>query len=365
MPSTIEREVFESPAAELAALLATGKLYPAHYQRNANCWDTKKQERLIDSMIRGKCIPEVLVRELTNGKWTLEDGLQRLTAIMNFLNGKITWNGKKYSEITIQEKQRFNTYSLPIQKYHGATDEEAVEMFMDRQDGSPLNTGEKENAIGEFSDVIRYTIETLMSKDAPLFERGKKIWGERLNDDKRHENLANAVALVLGCAFGKNAEFCTTNKAIFDKRLLYQAFDASAVTDLLSKVIEIHERVEKEQPLTGKAAQNNAWNRNTFNGFVIDTLKRTPMSQHSNVAQVWVDFLVAVRIEILTGGKKNSLKSSNLFVGLKMAKKMGNELWGYGTNYVFHNIMGLETPGNLFKGAAYEDEEEETEIVEE
>lgn len=363
MSSTIQREVFESPAAELAALLASGKLYPAHYQRNANCWDKKKQERLIDSMIRGKCIPEVLVRELTNGKWTLEDGLQRLTAIMNFLNGKITWNGKKYSELTVQEKQRFNTYSVPIQKYHGATDEEAVEMFMDRQDGSPLNTGEKENAIGEFSDVVRYTIETLMSKDAPLFERGKKIWGERLNDDKRHENLANAVALVLGCAFG--VEFCTTNKVIFDKRLLYQAFDASAVTDLLSKIIEIHERVEKEQPLTGKAAQNNAWNRNTFNGFIIDTLKRTPMSQHSNVAQVWVDFLVAVRVEILTGGKKNSLKSSKLFMGLKMAKKMGNELWGYGTNYVFHDIMGLETPSNLFKGAAYEDEDEETEIVEE
>jgi hypothetical protein len=359
MSSTIERKVFESPAAELAALLATGKLYPAHYQRNANCWDKKKQERLIDSMIRGKCIPEVLVRELTNGKWTLEDGLQRLTAIMNFLNGKITWNGKKYSDITVQEKQRFNMYSVPIQKYRGTTDEEAVEMFMDRQDGSPLNTGEKENAIGEFSDVVRYTIETLMSKDSPLFERGKKIWGERLNDDKRHENLANAVALVLGCAFG--VEFCTTNKVIFDKRLLYQAFDASAVTDLLSKIIEIHERVEKEQPLTGKAAQNNVWNRNTFNGFIIDTLKRTPMSQHSNVAQVWVDFLVAVRVEILTVGKKNSLKSSNLFVGLKLEHAKGNGLWGYGTNYIFKDIMGLEPPAAKISQIVYRDEVEDDE----
>jgi len=356
MSSTIQREVFESPAAELAALLATGKLYPAHYQRNANCWDKKKQERLIDSMIRGKCIPEVLVRELTNGKWTLEDGLQRLTAIMNFLNGKITWFGKKYSELSVTEKQSFDAYSIPIQKYWGATDEEAVEMFMDRQEGSPLNTGEKENAIGEFSDIVRYTIETLMTKDAPLFERGKKIWGKRLNDDKRHENLANAVALVLGCAFGKNAEFCTTNKAIFDKRLLYQPFDAAAVTDILSKIIEIHERVEKEQPLTGAAAQNDAWNRNTFNGFIIDSLKRTPSSNHAAVMQVWVDFIVAVRVEILTKGKKNLLKSSDLFNGLKMAKKRGNELWGYGTNYVFHDVMGLETPGNLFKGKAYVDE---------
>ena len=200
-----------------------------------------------------------------------------------------------------------------------------------------------------------------MTKDAPLFERGKKIWGERLNNDKRHENLANAVALVLGCAFGKNAEYCTTNKAIFDKRLLYQKFDAAHVTDLLSKIIEIHERVEEQQSMTGKTAQNNAWNRNTFNGFIIDSLKRSENGEHEMIMQVWIDFLVMMRGEILNGGKKNSLKTSDLFLGLKKAKKDGNELWGWGTNFVFKDVFGLEPPGNLFKGAAYKDEEEDEE----
>ena len=361
MTSNITRKVFEESAARLASWLLDGSLYPAHYQRNANCWSEKKQEKLIDSMMRGKCIPEVLMRELTNGKFTLEDGLQRLTAVRNFKDGKITWNGKSYADFTVVEKQRFDSYSIPVQKYSGATDEEAVEMFMDRQEGSPLNTGEKEHAVGDFSDVVRYTIQTLLTKDAPLFERGKKIWGERLNNDKRHENLANAVALVLGCAFGKNAEYCTTNKAIFDKRLLYQKFDAAHVTDLLSKIIEIHERVEEQQSMTGKTAQNNAWNRNTFNGFIIDSLKRSENGEHEMIMQVWIDFLVMMRGEILNGGKKNSLKTSDLFLGLKKAKKDGNELWGWGTNCVFKDVFGLEPPGNLFKGAAYKDEEEDEE----
>ena len=362
MTWNIIRKVFEESAARLASWLLDGTLYPAHYQRNANCWSEKKQEKLIDSMMRGKCIPEVLMRELTNGKFTLEDGLQRLTAVRNFLDGKITWNGKGYTDLTIVEKQRFDSYSIPVQKYSGATDEEAVEMFMDRQEGSPLNTGEKEHAIGEFSPLVTYTIETLMTKGAPLFERGTKIWGERLENDKRHENLANAVALVLGCAFGKNAEYCTTNKVIFDKRLLYEKFDAAQVTDLLRKIIEIHERVEKEQSMTGKAAQNDAWNRNNFNGFIIDSLKRSEKGEHEKMMKVWVDFIVAVRCEILNSGKKNSLTTSKLFLGLKNAHAKGIGLWGFGTNYVFKDVFGLEPPANFFKGKraiVYKDEETE------
>ena len=373
MTSNITRKVFEESAARLASWLLDGSLYPAHYQRNANCWSEKKQEKLIDSMMRGKCIPEVLMRELTNGKFTLEDGLQRLTAVRNFKDGKIMWNGKSYSNLTIVEKQRFDSYSIPVQKYSGATDMEAVEMFMDRQEGSPLNTGEKEHAVGEFSPLVTYTIETLMTRGSPLFERGKKIWGERLNNDKRHENLANAVALVLGCAFTKNAEYCTTNKVIFDKRLLDdkplldEKFDAARVTDLLSKIIEIHERVEKQQSMTGKAAQNNVWNRNTFNGFIIDSLKRSENGQHEMIMQVWVDFLVMMRGEILNGGKKNSLKTSDLFKGLKKAHAEGLGLWGHGTEYVFKDVFGLEPPGNPFKGkgAVYKDEDEEEEEEEE
>ena len=369
MTSNITRKVFEESAARLASWLLDGSLYPAHYQRNANCWSEKKQEKLIDSMMRGKCIPEVLMRELTNGKFTLEDGLQRLTAVRNFKDGKIMWNGKGYSNLTIVEKQRFDSYSIPVQKYSGATDMEAVEMFMDRQEGSPLNTGEKEHAVGEFSPLVTYTIETLMTRGSPLFERGKKIWGERLNNDKRHENLANAVALVLGCAFTKNAEYCTTNKVIFDKRLLDdkplldEKFDPARVTDLLSKIIEIHERVEKQQSMTGKAAQNNVWNRNTFNGFIIDSLKRSENGQHEMIMQVWVDFLVMMRGEILNGGKKNSLKTSDLFKGLKKAHAEGLGLWGHGTEYVFKDVFGLEPPGNPFKGkgAVYKDEDEEEE----
>ena len=369
MTCNIIRKVFEESAARLASWLLDGSLYPAHYQRNANCWSEKKQEKLIDSMMRGKCIPEVLMRELTNGKFTLEDGLQRLTAVRNFKDGKIMWNGKSYSNLTIVEKQRFDSYSIPVQKYSGATDMEAVEMFMDRQEGSPLNTGEKEHAVGEFSPLVTYTIETLMTRGSPLFERGKKIWGERLNNDKRHENLANAVALVLGCAFTKNAEYCTTNKVIFDKRLLDdkplldEKFDPARVTDLLSKIIEIHERVEKQQSMTGKAAQNNVWNRNTFNGFIIDSLKRSENGQHEMIMQVWVDFLVMMRGEILNGGKKNSLKTSDLFKGLKKAHAEGLGLWGHGTEYVFKDVFGLEPPGNPFKGkgAVYKDEDEEEE----
>ena len=359
MTCNIIRKVFEESAARLASWLIDGTLYPAHYQRNANCWSEKKQEKLIDSMMCGKCIPEVLMRELTNGKFTLEDGLQRLTAVRNFKDGKITWNGKVYADLTVVEKQRFDSYSIPVQKYSGATDEEAVQMFMDRQEGSPLNTGEKEHAVGEFSPLVTYTIETLMTRGSPLFERGKKIWGERLDNDKRHENLANAVALVLGCAFGKNAEWCTTNKAIIDKGLLFKKFDAARVTDLLSKIIEIHERVEEQQSMTGKTAENNAWNRNIFNGFIIDSLKRSESGEHEMIMHVWVDFLVMMRGEILNGGKKNSLKTSNLFLGLKKAHAEGLGLWGYGTNYVFKDVFGLEPPANFFKGAAYKDEEDE------
>lgn len=96
------------PLDTISAMLSSGKyeLNP-EYQRRKR-WGVSQQSKLIESFIINVPIPPIFLYEVEYAKYEVMDGLQRLTAIDDFYNGKFAlegleeWkelNGKTYNKL--------------------------------------------------------------------------------------------------------------------------------------------------------------------------------------------------------------------------------------------------------------------------
>jgi hypothetical protein len=127
------------------------------YQRDA-VWKRHQQQLLIDSMLRGYDVPKIYLRELPGNKqYSFEtiDGQQRLRAIWEFFNNEYRLNADfspeqgavLYSELDMETKRRLDHYSITVVIVRDAAEIETREMFCRLQNGTPLNSAEKRNAM--------------------------------------------------------------------------------------------------------------------------------------------------------------------------------------------------------------------------
>lgn len=81
------------PLNTIVAMLSSGdyNLNPEFQRRKR--WSTPKQSRLIESFIMNVPIPPIFLYEITYSQYEVMDGLQRLTAINEFYEGKFSLTG--------------------------------------------------------------------------------------------------------------------------------------------------------------------------------------------------------------------------------------------------------------------------------
>lgn len=147
------------------------------YQRRIT-WDTKKRSRLIESFIMNIPIPPVFMYEIEYGKYEVMDGLQRISAIIDFYNdvyaldGLTEWselNGKKYSELPQKVKEGIDRRQISMVSLLKESAKTALqEQKMKRMVFERLNTGgvrleeqEIRNALydGEFNEMCKNLAE--------------------------------------------------------------------------------------------------------------------------------------------------------------------------------------------------------------
>ncbi|HET6249171.1 MAG TPA: DUF262 domain-containing protein [Tepidisphaeraceae bacterium] len=129
------------------------------YQRYA-VWDRDQQQLLMDSIYRGLDIPKLYLRAVKSGsgspfKYEAIDGQQRLRAVWEFFDNKYALSekyapqvaGKKYGELEVDDRRRFELYQFSIVIVKESSDDEVREMFCRLQNGKPLNSAEKRNAM--------------------------------------------------------------------------------------------------------------------------------------------------------------------------------------------------------------------------
>ena len=157
------------------------------YQRGL-VWSLSNQQLLIDSILKGYDIPKIYLRRIDSPKyrWEIIDGQQRLRAIWDFLAGHYSLprdadsvdghdiSRKFYDELHEDLSDQLDSYELSVVIVENADDEDVEDMFLRLQNGLPLSSAEKRNAIpGNMTKFIRNTSATnkLMKQIIPFPDR--------------------------------------------------------------------------------------------------------------------------------------------------------------------------------------------------
>ena len=187
------------------------------YQRKL-VWTEQEKENLIDSIMKGYPIPLILFAEYTGGDgkiiYEILDGLQRLNAIVAFIENEFSWTGKYFDvsqlarakqaekeglfiEYTGREKlesqicANFLDYQLAITSFKVEEEKQVFEIFRRiNSGGRQLSNQEQRQAgvIGDFPRLVRVlaaeirgdsTNESLMLFDMPQISIGSNRDNER------------------------------------------------------------------------------------------------------------------------------------------------------------------------------------------
>lgn len=150
------------------------------FQRN-EVWSTKKQQRLVDTILRTWVIPPILL--ISNGKrLQVLDGQQRLASIRDFKQNKFRIDGSiepvnpdiqrldglRYSELPLDVAKAFDRTSLRLYEIADHSPEEPAEIFFRLNQPTALTSAERRNAFfGPVRNQIRELVDLFDSSGRP------------------------------------------------------------------------------------------------------------------------------------------------------------------------------------------------------
>ncbi|MBT3582649.1 DUF262 domain-containing protein [Candidatus Woesearchaeota archaeon] len=156
-----KREGFE--IEELYKMWKDGKIiFNTEYQRS-EVWLKPKKQKLIDSILRKYDINKIFFRITKDQIYECLDGQQRLRSIFNFMDGNFPTSNKYTPEIgeilftDLPEKFKWaiRSYRIDAVAILWADDEVTSDIFLRLQEGVPLNSAERLNAMrGEARNLI-------------------------------------------------------------------------------------------------------------------------------------------------------------------------------------------------------------------
>jgi hypothetical protein len=129
-------------------------------------WNREKKQRLIDSILRGWKLPKFYFIEGSGENYLVEDGQQRLNAIWEFFSNELSlsaesakqFRGRFYRDLPRTVADSFDDFEINFDIISGATDAELKEFFQRLQEGMPLTSSEKLNAVpSKLTDYCRTT----------------------------------------------------------------------------------------------------------------------------------------------------------------------------------------------------------------
>ena len=154
-------------------------------------WRTPARSYFIDTLLRGMTVPPLYLRitqDLSKNKTIREvvDGQQRIRSVLDFVgedgyrlakNLKAPWAGKKFTDLSDEDRQRIMAYGFPTDMFKGISDQQIFEVFARlNMNGLQLNKQELRN--GRFFGYFKQTCFSLGMKYLE-FWRHNRIFSEQ------------------------------------------------------------------------------------------------------------------------------------------------------------------------------------------
>jgi len=214
-----EMKLFDTRAYSISDFLEwneTGILQISPDFQRRNVWTPKGKSYLLDTILRGKPIPKIIITQKLEGTRTIRtvvDGQQRLRTIIEFANDNITVSrahnpalaGKKFSALSDQIQKAFRQYELGIDVLFDLPTEDILDIFARLNSYTvKLESQEKINAkyLGYFKQyAFSYGI-----KYVKYFTESKILTNKAISRMKEAELAGDLfVALMDGIQTNKNA----------------------------------------------------------------------------------------------------------------------------------------------------------------
>jgi len=118
-------------------------------------WDDAKKQQLIDSILRGWRLPKFYFVKNSEDEFEVVDGQQRLTAVYEFFANELAltpestsqFGGPYYKNLKSKHSDDFDDFEIDYDEIEDATEAELKQFFQRLQQGLPLTSSEKLNAV--------------------------------------------------------------------------------------------------------------------------------------------------------------------------------------------------------------------------
>lgn len=198
-------------------------------------WPHHKCENLVDSVMKNYPIHTFITSEHIDSNNNslykhIEDGQTRLSVLQNYIKDKFTWNDKKYSELTPNEKATFNFYEIRIENLSKSSNMSSSEFIrelhivFDRlNSGKPLTNNDKYHLNRQYAPCLLLIDEVKES----YREHFKKYIGD-VGEGKARTLLSEMVGMVLPLILndGSSTE-CINTSYERNNSFIYKEIDES------------------------------------------------------------------------------------------------------------------------------------------
>lgn len=241
----------------------------------------KKQQRLIDSIINGYPIPSVILNRREDRILEIYDGRHRVQTMAEFREDKFKWDGMLYSELSAEERARFDDRAIPATITIEATEEQLAEIFIRLQEGQPLTDSDK-LWVRRHSPVVAATIRLILGSERLSVALGGV-------DMSNRRDLANWVALMLGIVTETPGNMTTSY--VRSAGHLDTLVDDNKVLPVLEALLSVLERANEHFPATN-TEKKRLKNIGRFSAFFVADYLKTPTDA---TRDKWVDIIRRLR----------------------------------------------------------------------
>ena len=182
------------------------KLRP-DFQRREN-WPQRAKIYFVDTILRGYPVPLIYLRARLDAKTKspireVVDGQQRLTAIIQFSDGKFRldesvagYQGLSYDELELQDQNAFLSYDMGVEELVSANDEYVLEVFH-RLNSNGVQLNAQELRHGTFHGAFRNAVVQTSERWTLLWARYKVVTIKNRLRMKDDELTAEMLGIIL------------------------------------------------------------------------------------------------------------------------------------------------------------------------
>lgn len=251
-------------------------------QRSASQWSKKQQELLLDSIInKNIVIPQIVFAKQGDDTFVI-DGKQRLTVLDDFVNNeesKLKFEGKKFSELDSDIKDKIQSAEITTITYTDCTDADIFELFERYNNGVSLSGSQKTRSYATMPILAK--LEEL--KENPFMEKCNITAGQK----KKGEDdmvLLQASILISGYNF-KDFSFKTIEnylKEVEESEILTYLDEVNNNMNILNNFVDEKQKNLKKinLPMILATAVDTAEYKDKLNDFLLNYKDKEEYRSH-------------------------------------------------------------------------------------